>query len=206
MTNQLQQPFNWLLTVLLFLTIRIGFGQNVNGVVLDKTNSKEEPIIGATVNWLGTKVATTTDLEGKFTIARAKSKKLVISFVGYKSDTLDISNETDLRVYLQSENQLQEVVVRSSSTSMDRLSPIHTEIITSKALAKAACCNLSESFETNASVSVSYADAVTGAKQIQLLGLAGTYVQTNVENIPSIRGLATTFWIKLYSWHLDTIN
>jgi hypothetical protein len=60
-------------------------------------------------------------------------------------------------------------------------------------LAKAACCNLSESFETNASVSVSYADAVTGAKQIQLLGLAGTYVQTNVENIPSIRGLATTF-------------
>ena len=179
--------------MLLLITGSTCFAQNVNGVVLDKSNNKEEAIIGATVNWLGTKIATTTDNVGKFSIARTKSKKLIISFVGYKSDTLEISNETDLRVYLQSENLLQEVVVRSSSTSMDRLSPIHTEILTSKALAKAACCNLSESFETNASVSVSYADAVTGAKQIQLLGLAGTYVQTNVENIPSIRGLATTF-------------
>lgn len=179
--------------ILLVLSIVKSIAQNVNGIVLDKNNNKDEPIIGATVNWLGTKIATSTDVDGKFTIARAKAKKLIISFVGYKSDTLEISNETDLRIYLQSENQLQEVVVRSSSTSMDRLSPIHTEILTSKALAKAACCNLSESFETNASVSVSYADAVTGAKQIQLLGLAGTYVQTNVENIPSLRGLATTF-------------
>ncbi|GAB2618738.1 TonB-dependent receptor [Emticicia sediminis] len=184
--------YNFIISIL-FLSIVNSFAQNVSGIVLDKNNGKEEPIIGATVNWLGTKIATSTDIEGKFTIARSKAKKLVIRFVGYKSDTLDISNETDLRVYLQSENQLQEVVVRSSSTSMDRLSPIHTEILTSKALAKAACCNLSESFETNASVSVSYADAVTGAKQIQLLGLAGTYVQTNVENIPSLRGLANTF-------------
>lgn len=184
--------YNFIISIL-FLSIVNSSAQNVSGLVLDKNNGKEEPIIGATVNWLGTKIATSTDIEGKFTIARSKAKKLIISFVGYKSDTLEISNETDLRVYLQSENQLQEVVVRSSSTSMDRLSPIHTEILTSKALAKAACCNLSESFETNASVSVSYADAVTGAKQIQLLGLAGTYVQTNVENIPSLRGLANTF-------------
>jgi outer membrane receptor for ferrienterochelin and colicins len=179
--------------IILMLSMGKSFAQNVSGIVLDKNNGKDEAIIGATVNWLGTKVATTTDIDGKFSIARAKAKKLIISFVGYKSDTIVISNETDLRIYLQSENQLQEVVVRSSSTSIDRLSPIHTEILTSKALAKAACCNLSESFETNASVSVSYADAVTGAKQIQLLGLAGTYVQTNVENIPSLRGLATTF-------------
>ncbi|WP_435355461.1 TonB-dependent receptor domain-containing protein [Emticicia sp. SJ17W-69] len=167
--------------------------QNVTGIVVDKSNGKEEPIIGATINWLGTKVATTSDVEGKFSIARSKSIKLVVSFIGYKADTLIINNETDLKIYLTSENQLQEVVVRSTSTAIDRMSPIHTEIITSKALAKAACCNLSESFETNASVSVSYADAVTGAKQIQLLGLAGTYVQMNVENIPSLRGLASTF-------------
>ena len=169
------------------------FGQNVTGVVLDNSNAKEEAIIGATVHWLGTKVATQTDVEGKFTIPRTKSSQLIISFVGYKSDTLNITNETDLKVYLKSENQLQEVVVKSGSTAIDRMSPIQTEIITSRALAKAACCNLSESFETNASVSVSYTDAVTGSKQIQLLGLAGTYVQTNMENIPSIRGLATTF-------------
>ena len=180
------------LVVTLLLSVN-SIAQNVVGVVLDKNNAKEEPIIGATVNWIGTKIATTTDADGKFSIPRAKANKLIISFVGYKSDTISISNETDLKIFLQSDNQLQEVVVRSSSTAIDRMSPIHTEILTSKALAKAACCNLSESFETNASVSVSYADAVTGAKQIQLLGLAGTYVQMNVENIPSLRGLASTF-------------
>ncbi|CAH0995341.1 hypothetical protein EMA8858_01462 [Emticicia aquatica] len=190
MKNSKNQYYILLLFILMNNNI---FAQNVNGIVLDNNNGKEEAIVGATVNWLGTKLATTTDVDGKFSIARSKAKKIVISFVGYKSDTISISNETDLKIFLKSENQLQEVVVRSSSTAMDRLSPIHTEIITSKALAKAACCNLSESFETNASVSVSYADAVTGAKQIQLLGLAGTYVQMNVENIPSLRGLASTF-------------
>jgi outer membrane receptor for ferrienterochelin and colicins len=52
---------------------------------------------------------------------------------------------------------------------------------------------LSESFETNASVSVSLGDAVTGAKQLSFLGLSGKYVQTTFEGIPSIRGLETTF-------------
>ncbi len=179
--------------ILLLFTNLSTFAQNVTGIVLDKNSGKDEPIIGANINWLSTKIATSTDVSGKFSIARAKANRLIISFVGYKSDTILVTNETDLRVFLQADNLLQEVVVRSSSTSMDRLSPIHTEILTSKALAKAACCNLSESFETNASVSVSYPDAVTGAKQIQLLGLSGTYVQMNVENIPSLRGLASTF-------------
>ena len=91
------------------------------------------------------------------------------------------------------QKDLNEVIIRSRSSSIDQLSPHQTEIITSRSLAKAACCNLSESFETNASVSVSYADAVTGSKQIQMLGLNGVYVQTNTENIPSLRGLSSTF-------------
>src|SRR4030095_3465049 len=70
-------------------------------------------------------------------------------------------------------------------------SPFRIATITSKELLKAACCNLSESFETNASVDVSYSDAVTGAKQIQLLGLSGNYTQLTVENLPGPRGLAT---------------
>lgn len=187
--NHLKYIFSFILVV----SSLSGFAQNVTGIVLDNSNGKDEALIGATVHWLGTKVATQTDIEGKFSIPRTKSNQLIISFVGFKSDTLAITNETELKVYLKSENQLQEIVVKSGSTAIDRLSPHQTEIITAKALAKAACCNLSESFETNASVSVSYSDAVTGAKQIQLLGLAGTYVQMNVENVPSLRGLATTF-------------
>jgi outer membrane receptor for ferrienterochelin and colicins len=70
---------------------------------------------------------------------------------------------------------------------------IHTERIGSAELHKAACCNLAESFETNPSVDLSYSDAVTGAKQIRLLGLDGIYSQLQVENLPDLRGLATTF-------------
>ena len=61
--------------------------------------------------------------------------------------------------------------------------------MTEQELFKAACCNLSESFETNPAVDVSYTDAVTGVKQLQMLGLAGGYVQIQRENLPDVRGL-----------------
>ena len=69
----------------------------------------------------------------------------------------------------------------------------NTEFISSKELLRAACCNLGESFTTNPSVDVNYADAATGAQQIKLLGLSGTYVQMLTENIPNYRGLAVPY-------------
>ncbi len=57
-------------------------------------------------------------------------------------------------------------------------------------LFKAACCNLGESFVNNPSVDVNYSDATTGARQIKLLGLSGTYVQMLTENLPNFRGAA----------------
>ena len=105
---------------------------------------------------------------------------------------------------IERDTELKEFRVIANPGQKDDHAVLATEVMTIKTLGKAACCNLSESFETNASVSVNYADAVTGSKQIQMLGLAGTYVQTNVENVPSIRGLKTTYglnylpgtWIK----------
>lgn len=55
-------------------------------------------------------------------------------------------------------------------------------------LFRAACCNLGESFVTNPSVDVNYNDAATGARQIKLLGLSGTYVQMLGENLPMSTG------------------
>ncbi len=169
--------------------------QRVTGTVYERdANNKRLPLVGVGVFWINTNTATQSDSLGRFSIARsAKSNKLILSYLGYKTDTITITSENNFQVVMRPDGQLGEVVIRSSSTVLDRLNPIQTEIITTKALAKAACCNLSESFETNASVSVSYADAVTGAKQIQLLGLSGTYIQMNAENIPTLRGLATTF-------------
>ena len=87
------------------------------------------------------------------------------------------------------------VVERRASVVKSRISPLNTERVTGQELCKAACCNLSESFETSASVDVAYADAATGAKQIRLLGLGGTYVQLLTENTPVIlvvgQGLGT---------------
>lgn len=68
-----------------------------------------------------------------------------------------------------------------------------TEAITAAGLCKMACCNLAESFENSASVTVGYSDAVTGARQIRLLGLSGTYTQMLDENRPIMRGLSAPF-------------
>lgn len=170
--------------------------QRVSGKVYELTKDTiQTPLTGASVFWSGTTLGAITDTAGHFSIPRSsQSNLLIFSFVGYVNDTIRVGADSEVSVLLKNEATLGEVVVRGSANMvLDRLSPHQTEIITTRTLAKAACCNLSESFETNASVSVSYSDAVTGAKQIQMLGLSGTYVQTNVENIPTIRGLATTF-------------
>ena len=83
------------------------------------------------------------------------------------------------------------VTARQKASYISLLNPVRTQTMTDKELFKAACCNLSESFETNPSVDVSYNDAVTGSKQIQLLGLSGSYTQLTVENLPGPRGIAT---------------
>lgn len=70
---------------------------------------------------------------------------------------------------------------------------MNVDIISNAELSRAACCNLGESFVTNPSVDVSYSDAATGAKQIKLLGLSGTYVQMMTENIPNYRGAAAPY-------------
>ena len=105
------------------------------------------------------------------------------------------SQEQDTLRLSVDELNLQEVNVtgRRAGTVKSRTSAFDTQKLNSAELCKAACCNLSESFETNASVDVSYADAATGAKQIRLLGLQGTYVQLLTENTPGIRGLAQQF-------------
>jgi outer membrane receptor for ferrienterochelin and colicins len=93
------------------------------------------------------------------------------------------------------ENVLENVAVfnKSFSTYVSAKTVTNTLNITAKELKKAACCNLSESFETSPSIDVSYTDAVTGIKQIQLLGLQGSYTQITTENVPELRGLVGSF-------------
>lgn len=166
----------------------------INGMVVSADKKGNfSPLSGATVHWLGSNISATTNSHGIFAIPFDKYRKLVIGFTGFKTDTLHITNNDDLQIVMAEAGSLNEVTVtsRQKSTIVNTRTAIRVSTITSRELLKAACCNLSESFETNPSVDVSYNDAVTGSKQIQLLGLSGNYTQLTVENLPGPRGIAT---------------
>ena len=167
----------------------------VKGVVLESDKKGVfTPMVGANVEWLGTTNRTFTDNAGIFNIKLdGTASRLVVSYTGYQSDTLTVTEIKELKIILATNKKLGEVIVTSKqrSTYLSVINPIRTQVMTDKELFKAACCNLSESFETNPSVDVSYNDAVTGSKQIQLLGLSGNYTQLTVENLPGPRGIAT---------------
>lgn len=168
----------------------------LKGVVKDK-ETPDELIAGANIYWAGTSLGTTSNSEGEFEISNySGANPLVVSFVGYISDTISINdNQQSLVVLLEKNIELHEVVVskRRQGQYHSTLNTIQTTKVTTAELQKAACCNLSESFETNASVDVNFTDAVTGAKQIKMLGLSGIYVQTITENMPSIRGMSAAY-------------
>lgn len=166
----------------------------ITGTVFGVDENGEEPLIGAYVIWAGTNYGTTTDVNGSFSITQHNNHtKLAISFVGYQTDTVEASAQPMVIKLKQLELDEVDVVARRTGSSLSRISAITTVNLTSDELCKAACCNLGESFETNASVDVSYADAATGARTIQLLGLSGRYVQMLTENVPNMRGISQPF-------------
>jgi outer membrane receptor for ferrienterochelin and colicins len=178
------------------LSANSGHAQQLLGLVVElNSDGVEEPIPGANVVWLGTSTATTTGENGMFMINRvADTDRLVISFVGFRTDTLTISDQNNVKVTLVSNQVLDEVTIEGwrASTRMEVANPINTSVMTEKELFKAACCNLSESFETNPSVDVAFTDAITGTRQIQMLGLSGPNTLISLENMPGVRGLAAS--------------
>lgn len=115
---------------------------------------------------------------------------LFFSLVALPVTAQDTLNTNDFRI------EEVQIVQRRKGTVKSRTDAFDTQRINSEELCRAACCNLSEAFETSASVDVAYADAATGAKQIRLLGLNGTYVQLIQENTPAVRGLAQNFGLE----------
>ena len=166
----------------------------VRGQVTDAASAT--PLPGAVVRWLGsTDGATTTDAAGTFSLVRPArtTDRLIINSPSYKPDTITLGGSAYIRVALRRNAELGEVKVEGRMQSYSALTPTNTQVITSRDLTKSACCNLAESFETNASVEVSTTDAVSGAKQIQLLGLDGAYSLMTVDNLPALRGLSTPY-------------
>ena len=184
------------IAVLAILTLSVSDlrAQKLLGVV-SQTNDQgmEEAVPGANVYWLGTSVATTTGENGVFMIERVSdTNRLVVSFTGLRADTITVTDQTSVRVHMQPLEVLKEVTVEGwkPTSGIDHSKGINTIVMMEEELFKAACCNLSESFETNPAVDVSFTDAITGTRQIQMLGLAGPNTMISVENMPGVRGLA----------------
>lgn len=184
----------------------------LHGKVVEKPDQLiSKPLIGANLIWKGTTIGTTTDSEGKFVIPFTReSNLLLVSYIGFKSEELVIANQNEIEITLIPEAKEisdVEIVGNSPSTQIDYLGIENKSILSSKELQKAACCTLAESFETNPSIDVSFTDAITGIRQIEMLGLAGTFTQTTMEALPYVRGLMSNIGLSFVpgTW-IDAIN
>lgn len=183
---------------ILFLFPSLLLAQDViKGMVMEANKKNEHiPLPGANVYWLDTSIGAVTDFDGNFMLPYEKEyTKLVISFIGYKTDTITISSPETIHHLLKPKSELDEVLVkgRNQTTAKSYFQAQNIITVSSDELLKAACCNLSESFETNPSIDVNFADAVTGTRQIKMLGLSSPYILIATENIPSIRGASQAY-------------
>ena len=184
--------------ILLFALVAIpSFAQNAKSVEGVVKTTEKEVVPFASVYWIESGTYVDCDENGKFTIKRkSKDQTLAVAALGYDNDTLVVAEDVHfVEFFLKSQNYLQEAVVvaRDQGNFLSKMTPVKTEVISAAGLCKMACCNLAESFENSASVTVGYSDAVTGARQIRLLGLSGIYTTMLDENRPIMRGIAAPF-------------
>jgi outer membrane receptor protein involved in Fe transport len=172
----------------------------IRGVVQGTDSLQTKPLKNVKITLLGAGTTVFSNEDGTFEILLGKPNPDTLLFVakGYRSDRLVVTKADRflaLNVVLISGQLVQDIVVNGQKNphGISKMKTLHVEELTSAEFRKAACCNLSESFETNATVDVSMSDAISGAKKIQLLGLDAVYTQLQFENIPFLRGLESAF-------------
>ncbi|MEC8547168.1 MAG: TonB-dependent receptor [Bacteroidota bacterium] len=170
----------------------------ITGNIQYKENDKIYPLEGANVFWQDTSLGTSTNGEGFFELEKKPERTLlVISHLGFKTDTLNIKSAKKINHFLTKapEEKLDGVILSQRRKSIQK-SFIETQNIlkvSSEELLKAACCNLSESFETNPLIDVNFSDALSGTRQIKMLGLSSPYILISEENMPMVRGASQAY-------------
>ncbi|MFY0644196.1 MAG: carboxypeptidase-like regulatory domain-containing protein [Bacteroidia bacterium] len=170
----------------------------VKGRITDAAEGKELVLIGAHVQWMGNPAGGSyTNKLGEFEIQHnGESPNLIVSYVGYKTDTFLVENMKEyLNIYLVNNATLGGTTVRAKRITygLSSKDPKFTYKLDEREFQKAACCNLSESFENAPAIDVSIGDAVTGTKQIKMLGLDGFYTMISREYMPAVRTLNSYF-------------
>lgn len=189
-----------LLIIILFSGFALSQHTEIQGTIHSYIDGKTtSPIFGADVFLKNAKVGDVSDEKGDFKISIHKGlpDTLIIRAAGYYSDTIIIKQVkgNDYKIILFPEFVAEEVVIRAkkANSNVMRLDPRNVEQLSQGELRKSACCSLSESFETNATVDVSLSDGVSGAKRVQMMGLDGRYIQLQFENIPFMHNLDQPF-------------
>ena len=182
-----------------FITNTVYSQKNIfkGNVTFETESNEKQPLNGVTVYWLNTSLGTLSDNNGNYEIPlSSSSNKLVFKFLGFKEQVIDVNDKTFYDItMLNDDNILDEVTVNKKRKTIQK-SYFKTQNIinvSSDELLKAACCNISESFETNPSIDVNYSNAVTGVKQVKMLGLESPYLLITEENIPMIRGASQVY-------------
>ena len=175
----------------------------VQGVVLSRgSDQRATPLPDARVGWAGG-AAVMSDPTGHFSLPApdAWPAVLVTSSFSTSPDSLRLAAMPSAPLSITVDGSVQlaaaEVSERQASTRVSLQSLQAIESIGARELKRAACCDISESFETNATVDVNYSDAVSGTKTIRMLGLDGKYAQISMENIPFVRGLSSNSGLTL---------
>ena len=187
-------------SLLLFLSVFVNiYSQDtVKGKVIFEDSGISYPIGGSSIYWQGTQSGTISNDNGEFEIQKIEStNNLVISYIGFKTQIIQIENDKFYNVVLvyDNENELDDVTVTKRRNAVQRsyILPQNVVRISEQELLNAACCNLSESFETNPAIDVNHSDAITGTKQINMLGLKSPYILITEENVPMVRGASQTY-------------
>ena len=170
----------------------------IEGKILIQENNETNPLAGVNIFWLDSAVGTVSNQEGDFSISPISStNRLIIKYLGFKTDTLSVTPGKKIFHFMkeytgESLDEI-ELIQRRKAAQKSYIAAQNITQVNSAELLKAACCNLSESFETNPSIDVNFSDALTGTKQIRMLGLSSPYLLITEENIPSVRGASQIY-------------
>ena len=185
--------FKKIVFALFFISSFASAQETIKGIVTDE---KKQPLFGVNIAWQNSTSGTKTDENGNFSIVKSTEVSVLeISYEGFETQKIIVSSVENLSIILKEVNNLKEVTIsktkKSTEHSLYKVANVQT--MGQKELLKAACCNLSESFSTNPSIDVNFSDAVTGNRQIKMLGLTSPYILITDENIPSVRGASQAY-------------
>ncbi len=158
------------------------------------TDSENKPITNVKITIPELNAVLLTNESGLFSLVQGdRNLLLVIEKSGFQTLEIQQSVKSDFTIQLaktDSGNNIATVNIVKKQNTLGRKQKAvtNTQNLSQGELQKAACCNLSESFETNPSIDVNFSDAVSGNKQIKMLGLTSPYILMSEENIPAIRG------------------